>query len=81
MPANSQNLVVLIDSMKGPYYSCQKVGNMYLNRFCIDEDAAFELSELRYLVIPKTYRGIIKGMGLFGFKTKSLCLNEYNTWL
>ena len=26
-----------------------KGGNMCLNRFCIDEDAAFELSGVRYL--------------------------------
>ena len=26
-----------------------EVGNMFLNRFCIDEDAAFELSGVNYL--------------------------------
>ena len=29
-----------------------KGGNMCLNRFCIDEDAAFELSEVCYLKKP-----------------------------
>ena len=39
-----QNLVVLIEPSE---YSCVtplKGANMILNRFCIDEDAAFELS-------------------------------------
>ena len=26
-----------------------KAGNMFLNRFCIDEDAAFELSGINYI--------------------------------
>ena len=31
------------------YHMPVKGGNMYLNRFCIDEDAAFELSGVHYL--------------------------------
>ena len=34
---------------KDTYDVCLKGGNMCLNRFCIDEDAAFELSEVCYL--------------------------------
>ena len=44
-----QNLVVLMEPSE---YACDtslKPGNMILNRFCIDEDAAFELSEVNYL--------------------------------
>ena len=44
MSKKMQNLVVFME----PYeYACDtslKGGNMILNRFCIDEDAAFELS-------------------------------------
>ena len=31
------------------YHTPLKGGNMILNRFCIDEDAAFELSGVNYL--------------------------------
>ena len=39
-----QNLVVLMDPPAREHDISSKAGNMYLNRFCIDEDAAFELS-------------------------------------
>ena len=52
-----QNLVVLMKpsclrlgtDTDNTYNISLKGGNMCLNRFCIDEDAAFELSEIRYL--------------------------------
>ena len=40
----AQNLVILIDPSRAPYHAGYKAGNMCLNRFTIDEDAAFELS-------------------------------------
>ena len=44
-----QNLVILMEpSLDGDNVSV-KAGNMILNRFCIDEDAAFELSGIHYL--------------------------------
>ena len=39
-----QNLVVLMNSSRDSWNTSLKGGNMILNRFCIDEDAAFELS-------------------------------------
>ena len=39
-----QNLVVLIQPSDRAHETPLKAGNMVLNRFCIDEDAAFELS-------------------------------------
>ena len=39
-----QNLVFLMEQPKKEYEISLKAGNMYLNRFCIDEDASFELS-------------------------------------
>ena len=39
-----QNLVVLMEPSEDAYDYSLKAGNMILNRFCIDEDAAFELS-------------------------------------
>ena len=44
MPKTMQNLVVLMELSGNPWNISSKAGNMCLNRFCIDEDAAFELS-------------------------------------
>ena len=44
-----QNLVVLMEPSESAQRISLKGGNMYLNRFCIDEDAAFELSGVHYL--------------------------------
>ena len=43
-----QNLVVLMEPSKYSNETPLKGGNMILNRFCIDEDAAFELSGVKY---------------------------------
>ena len=43
-----QNLVVLMEPSEDAYFTPLKTGNMILNRFCIDEEAAFELSEVNY---------------------------------
>ena len=47
-----QNLVVLMEPSKKADNISLKAGNMILNRFCIDEDAAFELSGVNYLKKP-----------------------------
>ena len=44
-----QNLVVLMEPSEYAHRVPLKTGNMILNRFCIDEDAAFELSGVNYL--------------------------------
>ena len=44
MPKMVQNLVFLMEPPEEEYDTSLKAGNMYLNRFCIDEDAAVELS-------------------------------------
>ena len=44
-----QNLVVLMEPSEDAHITPLKGGNMILNRFCIDEDAAFELSGVNYL--------------------------------
>ena len=43
-----QNLVVLMEPDEDAYATPLKGGNMILNRFCIDEYAAFELSGVHY---------------------------------
>ena len=54
-----QNLVVLMEPSEEAYRTPLKGGNMILNRFCIDEDAAFELSGVNYL--KKSSRDIVYG--------------------
>ena len=44
-----QNLVVFMEPSEDAYDTPVKAGNMILNRFCIDEDAAFELSGISSL--------------------------------
>ena len=44
-----QNLVVFMEPSADGFDISLKGGNMILNRFCIDEDAAFELSGVNYL--------------------------------
>ena len=44
-----QNLVVLMDPSERAFDTSLKGGNMILNRFCINEDAAFELSAVNSL--------------------------------
>ena len=70
-----QNLVVLIDP---PVYEDDislKAGKMCLNRFCIDEDAAFELSGVYDLkqtnkeVTGKIIK-IILGRGVISLRVK-----------
>ena len=48
MSKNAQNLVVVIDPSTSAYNISSKAANMYLNRFCIDEDAGFESSGVFY---------------------------------
>ena len=44
-----QNLVVFIEPSKDASNISSKAGNLYFNRFCIDEDVACELSGVYYL--------------------------------
>ena len=44
-----QNLFILMESSEHAEIVSSKVADMCLNRFCIDEDAAFEISGVNYL--------------------------------
>ena len=48
VPKNMQNLVLLVEPSEDASEISLKGGNMCLNRFSIDEDAAFELSGVFY---------------------------------
>ena len=64
MSKNIQNLVVLIEPKDVAYRTTLKGAFMCLNRFCIDEDAAIELSGVHYLENPEVGRNL-KGKGNF----------------
>ena len=49
MSERKQNLVVFMEPSEEAWHTPLKRGNMILNRFCIDEDAAFELSGVHSL--------------------------------
>ena len=49
-----QNLVVFMEPSEDAYNISLKAGNMILNRFIIDEDAAFELSGVNSLTKSST---------------------------
>ena len=49
MSKTMQNLFVFIGPSEHAWETSLRGGNMILNRFCIDEDAAFELSGVIYL--------------------------------
>ena len=63
-----QNLVILKEQSQYAFYNSWKAGNMIFNRFCIDEDAAFELSGVYYLARSSSRDSMddeIKGKGSF----------------
>ena len=63
MSKKMQNLVVLMEPSEDDFNVSLKGGNMIMNRFCIDEEAGFELSGVHYLekssndIIQKKTRG------------------------
>ena len=70
-----QNLVVLMEEHRDgrPDVISSKGGNMCLNKFCIDEDAAFEFSGVQNLEKPES-----KGKGWLSLrKTIFECLIDY----
>ena len=68
MSKNMQNLVLLMEPSEDAWDISLKGGNLCLNRFCVDEDAAFELSGVHYL--KKSSWNIIYGKK-FEFERKS----------
>ena len=54
-----QNLVVFMEPSEDAWDTSSNYGNMILNRLCIDENAAFELSGVHYF--QKSSKGICNG--------------------
>ena len=61
MSKSRQNLFFLMEPSEPAFNISMKAGNLCLNRFCIDEDAAFELSGVSYLETFGSYTDLIKG--------------------
>ena len=55
-----QNLVVFIEPSQDASNISLKAGKLYFNRFCIDEDAACELSGVYYLKSEEPLRITLK---------------------
>ena len=70
-----QNLVVLMEPSENAWRFPLKGGNMILNRFCIDEDAAFELSGVNYL---KKYRSLYFSDTEKGKEYSKNCIHSYS---
>ena len=54
MPKFLQNIVMLMEPPERPWNISLKAGNMYLNRFCIEEDAEIESFGVFYLKKPES---------------------------
>ena len=72
-----QNLVVFMEPSEDAWDISLNYGNMILNRFCIDEDAAFELSGVYSL--KKTSNDIEFGQSL-KFKLKRMQKGKKNSF-
>ena len=65
-----QNLVIFKEPKEPKDFACDascKAGNIFFNRFCIDEDDAFEITRICYLKKPDE---IVHGKNFFKNKTK-----------
>ena len=69
-----QNIVLLMEPSDFAYDISLKAGKMFLNRFCIDEDAAFETTGVYYLF--KTFDSLTDLMK--ESVTNQRCRNSWN---
>ena len=49
MPKLMQKIVLFIEPPEGKYITPSKIGNLFMNRFSIDEDASHETLGIYYL--------------------------------
>ena len=67
MSSKMQNLVAFMEPSERTWNTSSKAGNMTLNRFCIDEDAAFELSGVYYLKQTWSFNDKKKGRSFYSY--------------
>ena len=49
MRTTQQSVIIFIEPSENPFLTPLKIGNLFLNRFGIDEDAGFEILGIHYL--------------------------------
>ena len=49
MSKTMQNIILIMDDPRCAYRTPQKSGNSFMNRFSVDEDAAFEIIGIHHL--------------------------------
>ena len=54
-----QKIVLIIEPNECPYETPSKIGNLFMNRFTIDEDGNFEI--LKVLLLKNNYSDYIQG--------------------
>ena len=52
MPKCMQKIVLFIELNDDPFFTPEKIGNLFINRFVIEEDASFEI--IKILELGKT---------------------------
>ena len=62
-----QKIVLFIEPYESKFFTPSKSGNLFMNRFAVDEDAAFEILKIFEL-------GIEVGMSSEGLKQKGIDL-------
>ena len=78
MSSKMQNLVVFMEPSERTWNTSSKAGNMTLNRFCIDEDAAFELSGVYYLKQTWSFNDEEKGKEFLFLRFYFILMNLTN---
>ena len=67
----NQKIVLFIEPAERPYRNPSKIGNLFMNRFAIDEDAKNEIVkiyQLEYSINPlKTGRLTVEGLDLINY--------------
>ena len=77
LPKIMQNLVVLMESTEDTYDVSSRAGNMCLNRFCIDEEAAFELSGVVYWK-PHSFDGVPNFTDIFNKNHSARAFSDHD---
>ena len=49
MSKSNQKIVLFIEPAEGPWQKPSKIGNLFMNRFAIDEDANHEILKIYHL--------------------------------
>ena len=64
MSKSNQKIVLFIDPVTDTYFTPPKIGNLFMNRFAIDEDAKHEILKIYHLEnsLDQFYRSIERSL-------------------